>query len=291
MKSIPYAAAAVSSFFFAVLPVLGQTPSPTQAYGAIVTKGCYSTGYPLEDQGAYTFQTSGYCQKVCVALNKPVMATTGGSNCWCGDELPPTSDKVADNQCNSPCQGYQQDTCGGDMLWTVALAGIGGSVPVASPSSSSAAATTKASSTVATSPTLKTEGPSVVTIGGPTKVVTASGQSTAAAPTETTKKHGSGTNKAGIAAGVVVGVVALSAIIGGALVYLRMRRRRAIEEEYRRNAALTGFGGAKPGSASSVSDSRLEPSVMMQRRQSDGSIADNQDYSRRILKVTNPDGS
>jgi cell wall integrity and stress response component len=31
--------------------------------------------------------------------------------------------------------------------------------------------------------------------------------------------------------------------------------------------------------------------VMMQRRMSDGSIADNQDYSRRILKVTNPDGS
>ncbi len=57
-----------------------------------------------------------------------------------------------------------------------------------------------------------------------------------------------------------------------------------MEEEYRRNVA--GGYGAKPptSSAGSVSD-RLEPSVMMQRRQSDGSIADNQDYSRRILKV------
>ena len=58
-----------------------------------------------------------------------------------------------------------------------------------------------------------------------------------------------------------------------------------MEEEYRRNVA--GGYGAKPptSSAGSVSDARLEPSVMMQRRQSDGSIADNQDYSRRILKV------
>ena len=38
-------------------------------------------------------------------------------------------------------------------------------------------------------------------------------------------------------------------------------------------------------SSTSVTDSRLEPSVMFQRRMSDGSIADNQDYSRRILKV------
>lgn len=92
---------------------------------------------------------------------------------------------------------------------------------------------------------------------------------------------------------MVVGIVALSAIAGGVFFFLRNRKRRAVEEEYRRNVA--GAYGAKPptSSAGSVSDARLEPSVMMQRRQSDGSIADNQDYSRRILKVTNgnPDGS
>jgi len=37
-------------------------------------------------------------------------------------------------------------------------------------------------------------------------------------------------------------------------------------------------------------DQRLDPVLLQQRRLSDGSIADNQDYSRRILKVTNPDG-
>ena len=107
---------------------------------------------------------------------------------------------------------------------------------------------------------------------------------------------------------MVAGVVAISAIAGGIFFFLRNRKRRAVEAEYRRNVA--GDYGAKlpTSSAGSVSDARLEPSVMMQRRQSDGSIADNQDYSRRILKVcmlfcrgctmlltlcqvTNPDGT
>jgi cell wall integrity and stress response component len=93
----------------------------------------------------------------------------------------------------------------------------------------------------------------------------------------------SGGSRAGIAAGAVVGIIAVAAIIGGVWFYLRARKRRAVEEEYRRNATINSF--IKPGSTSSISDSRLEPSVMMQRRMSDGSIADNQDYSRRILKV------
>jgi cell wall integrity and stress response component len=66
-----------------------------------------------------------------------------------------------------------------------------------------------------------------------------------------------------------------------------------VEEEYRRNAAVSSFiaGNDKhpthsSGGASSFADLRLDP-VMAQRRMSDGSIADNQDYSRRILKVTN----
>jgi cell wall integrity and stress response component len=108
---------------------------------------------------------------------------------------------------------------------------------------------------------------------GSTVVVTAPGESSG-------KSRGS---KAGIAAGVVVGIIVVGAIVGGVWFYLRGRKRRALEQEYRRNATINSF--AKPGSASSISDSRLEPSVMMQRRMSDGSIADNQDYSRRILKV------
>jgi cell wall integrity and stress response component len=113
--------------------------------------------------------------------------------------------------------------------------------------------------------------------------VTASGS-----PTASTSSSG-GPSKAGIAAGVVVGIVAISAIAGGVFLFIRFKRRREVEEEYRRNAAVSNFiAGGKPptssGGASSFTDTRLDP-VMAQRRMSDGSIADNQDYSRRILKV------
>lgn len=109
--------------------------------------------------------------------------------------------------------------------------------------------------------------------GGPTKSGTSSG----------------GPSKAGIAAGVVVGFIAIAAIAGGVFYYLRNKKRREVEEEYRRNAAVSNFiAGGKPpnssGGSSSFNDTRLDP-VMAQRRMSDGSIADNEDYSRRILKV------
>lgn len=87
------------------------------------------------------------------------------------------------------------------------------------------------------------------------------------------------TNTGAIAGGVVVGVLAVVSVIGGILFYLRRKRNREIEEEHHRNA-VNSFTGKTP----SITDSRLDP-VMAQRRMSDGSIADNHDYSRKILRV------
>lgn len=98
---------------------------------------------------------------------------------------------------------------------------------------------------------------------------------------------GSKPNTAAIAAGVVVGIVGLAAIVFGIWFFLRRRRQRQAEEDYRRNAAnVSSFvnGGKLHTSNSSMNDSRLDPSFT-DRRQSNGSIADNEDYSRRILKV------
>jgi cell wall integrity and stress response component len=103
-----------------------------------------------------------------------------------------------------------------------------------------------------------------------------------AAPVEESKP-----NTAGIAAGVVVGIVGLAAICAGVWFFLRRRRQKQAEDDYRRNAAnIDNFvsGGKLHTSASSMNDSRIDPSFM-DRRQSNGSIADNEDYSRRILKV------
>lgn len=86
----------------------------------------------------------------------------------------------------------------------------------------------------------------------------------------------------------MVGIIALAAIIGGVIFFVRRRRQNAADNDRARHASMSNFmgRGEKTGSTGpSLTDSRLEPSVMFQRRQSDGSIADNQDYSRRILKV------
>ena len=190
-------------------------------------------------------------------------------------------------------------TGGGQDTWSVQLTGIDNSVASVddndsndnpSPVKSSNTASTSPTATPSPSITTKVQ-PSVVTQAGTVKTVTAS-----AAPVEndrstsvTSSKQDSGPNKAAIAAGVVVGLVTMGTIIGALVFFLRRRKQRTLKEEYRQDSKNTYIGGAKqtiPTSASSVSDSRLEPSVMMQRRQSDGSIADNQDYSRRILKVS-----
>ena len=86
-------------------------------------------------------------------------------------------------------------------------------------------------------------------------------------------------SKAGVAAGAVVGVLVAFAIGFGAFIFFRKQRRRKVEEEYRRSVAVREYQQKKP-----ETDLRLDP-VILQRRASDGSIADNQDYSRRILKV------
>lgn len=251
------------------------------ALKTMINIGCFSSGGPLVDQGSYTFQSAGYCQCQCATLNKPVMATTKGSDCYCGDLLPPTNAVASNSSCNTPCQGYDQADCGGDGFWTVALTGIEDSVENAPDSSSTSSSTSSSQIPTVT----QTAAPSVVTKAGQTIVVTASSASTPQSQ-GSGGGGGGGSSKAGIAAGAVVGFVAIAAIIGGAVFFLRQRKRRAVEDEFRRNAAVKSFvAGKSQSEVSSNSDQRLDPSVMFHRRQSIGSIADERDFSRRILQV------
>lgn len=167
---------------------------------------------------------------------------------------------------------------GGPSKWIVYLTGITkNQIEYYEPEASSTVVASTAAPQTASTP--------AVTLGGPTVIVTVPGSE----PTQTgSKSESSGPNTAGIAAGVVVGVVVIAAIVGGVYFFLRQRKRKAVEEEYKRNAAVNEFiGGKPPGTShSSLNDARLDPEAMMHRRQSDGSIADNQDYSRRILRVS-----
>lgn len=76
--------------------------------------GCFSKSsilsYLLND-GEYIYQTSSYCQSQC--SGKKVAALLGGKYCYCGLTVPLSSLEVDDDNCNTPCQGYGSQTCGG----------------------------------------------------------------------------------------------------------------------------------------------------------------------------------
>ena len=182
---------------------------------------------------------------------------------------------------------------GGPNAWAAYLTGLDPSAPVANegtapgPSGAGSQATTPAPSPTATNGGAGS--PTIIRIDS--TVFVAPNQTSQTVIYETEFAKPSGPNKTAIAAGVVVGVVLLAALVGGLLFWMRQRKRRDLEEQNRHSTSLSNFAtyNEKPPSTLSLSDSRLDPSVMFARRQSDGSIADNQDYSRRILKVTNPD--
>lgn len=230
-------------------------------------RGCFEAGEKgvnitrvLEAKG----NSSGICMKACVDLVKPVAAMGSAVECFCGSILP--TKKVDDKFCDITCPGINTEKCGSvdGTYITVWLTGVGKVekkkevTTISTPTS-----TSKSTSSSSSSPS--------------------ESASKTAEPTEEPKKKSSGVSKAGAAAGAVVGVLAFAAIVGGGILLYKRRRQQQVEEEYRRTLAVQSFG-KKP-----EADHRLEP-VMLQRRASDGSIADNEDYSRRILKVTNPDG-
>lgn len=252
-------------------PVAAPEPT-TLALKTMSKKGCYSSSQGFTDQGSYTFQSSGYCQQLCVGKGFPVMALWKGSDCLCGNALPPDSAQTDTDNCNTPCDGWPQDTCGGNNAYDIYLTGTEDTV---STLPSGPTTTTSADGTTETG-----GAPVVVTQAGTTVVVTASSQ------TNNSQSKSSGPNIAGIAAGVVVGVGVLGIIIGSAFFLIRRQKRKAVEREYRRNAAIS-FAPSKTASTGSIS--RWEGEYMAQRRQSNGSIAEDEDFSRRILKVTNPD--
>lgn len=87
------------------------TPTSTQKMNALTFVGCFSTAAPMVDHGPYTFQSKGNCQGVCYGLSMPVMGVVNGTNCWCGNLIPPNITQVKDAECNTPCGGIDTEFC------------------------------------------------------------------------------------------------------------------------------------------------------------------------------------
>ncbi|XP_044722158.1 WSC domain-containing protein [Hirsutella rhossiliensis] len=255
-----------------------QEPSTFPLPNSPTPHGCYKSGGNMTTHTVENM-SSGSCNEVCKKGKFPVSGLQG-PQCYCGFVYPPASDVVEDGNCNYPCPSYPLEACGGlgnPGHWSVYNTGVtvnvGDYEPASSSSSSSSSDPTRSSTTDSDS-----TAPAIVT------------QTRTARPSAAGDEVKSGPNTAPIVAGSVAGVVAAALLIGGIFFFIRRRRNSEIEEEHRRNAAVNAFinGSKPPGSSGSMSmtDSRLDP-VLAHRRMSDGSIADNEDYSRRILRVTN----
>ncbi|KAJ6441277.1 WSC domain-containing protein [Purpureocillium lavendulum] len=249
-----------------------QSPSEFPLEGAFKSQGCYSSSGNMTLHKAVDKMSSGTCNKACQEDNYWVSGLKGAS-CYCGYALPPLGDRAKDSDCNYPCPWYDLEACGGLGKGFYSTFNLGINIEATNIQSSSSSSSSATSSS---------------TSGDETPTPPAVTETKDSTPTPDSGS-GSKPNTAGIAAGVVVGVVGLAAIIGGIFFFVRRRRNAEIEEDHRRNAAVNAFinGSKPPGSSGSISmtDARLDP-VMAHRRMSDGSIADNEDYSRRILRVS-----
>lgn len=80
--------------------------------------GCYKSSSlsNLESKGYYIWQSSGHCEQEC--SGKRIAALINGSQCYCGDS-DPSLDSDDDSNCDTSCQGYGTEKCGGSGYYTV----------------------------------------------------------------------------------------------------------------------------------------------------------------------------
>ncbi|OTB19896.1 hypothetical protein K445DRAFT_7914 [Daldinia sp. EC12] len=268
-----------------------------------------------------TFQSDGLCFNFCAATS--AFAIVKDDECWCSDYVPDESAQVDTDECNKSCPGFPSDRCGGDGLWGymsldhkpsgTKTAGSATSTKTLSPDTSK-------SGDDSTSPT--TPSVSTVTAGGTVKTVTimptATGNSEAssdASPSEvTSNQHGLST---GAAVGIAIGVFAAVGLAIGAGLFFWLRRRRRDQGDaladspgsHRGSSAgmmstpTTGMASVWDGDTASgrrnsrfmPHDPRMDPfaaniySRENKSQESINTLQDNHDYSRKVLRTTNPD--
>lgn len=328
--------------------------------------GCYSSvsGKSADTDGLLS---SLKCADLCP--DSPYVAV-GDDKCYCLDSKPSSSDEVDSSKCDSACNYYPQEMCGGDNVFNVykgqgeesASSAAADSV---SASASSTSSTSSSSSTALSSSSLSsssteddksstTEPPSsssddghivitssqssgserVITVTKDASSSTAEASSTSDASNDDENDDendddnddGSSTNVGAIAGGVVGGVagVAIIALLAFFLIKRRRQQEDDEDEEEYFDKPIQGIGGAgslkNSGTGKSkksvktnglempmtnpfthpsddlegkpndeMVDPRLNPVMLGRRRLSEGSLADETDYSRKILQVANPD--
>ncbi|KAL4940008.1 hypothetical protein BDV06DRAFT_197627 [Aspergillus oleicola] len=102
----------------AILAVLSLTIPAIASHNAAEELGCFSKLDGFNNEGSYTYQSTGYCIDLCDGKDK-MYAALKGDKCYCGDTDPAKADMVDDGKCDTPCVGYAGSSCGGDNAWSV----------------------------------------------------------------------------------------------------------------------------------------------------------------------------
>ncbi|KAJ5505568.1 hypothetical protein LT330_001768 [Penicillium expansum] len=250
-------------------------------------QGCYSAIPGYGKSTSWTFQSSGWCLDHC-AKDYATFALTKGTDCVCGNTMPPASDKVSSDKCSTSCSGWPDDMCGSTNYYSVYTTNLLDEVPTYSDPDSdtkSTTTTTKSSSDSKTTTQADESTTTTATSAGEIITETATSQPTSSSvpQNDIEEQTSKSKNTAAIAAGVVIGVVGLAALCGAIFFWWRSKNNKT-------SAAAGASGGfGRDSGPPSMSDSRFDGDYMAQRRQSNGSIDDDHDFSRRILQVTNPD--
>lgn len=82
-----------------------------QLRGEIKYDACYSSSEGMTFNSTAKYNSKGYCRTQCIGMGSAVTAVSNSTECWCGDELPPTSSEVDDSKCSDICPGYGTESC------------------------------------------------------------------------------------------------------------------------------------------------------------------------------------
>ena len=92
---------------------------PVYSLSSTASMGCYSEIESFKNQGPYTYQSPGHCQAQCAEDDYKVAALSRGNMCYCGNEMPPDSAKIADDKCDVPCSGWPAGSCESPTLFYI----------------------------------------------------------------------------------------------------------------------------------------------------------------------------
>ncbi|KAI2794027.1 hypothetical protein POX_a00617 [Penicillium oxalicum] len=269
------------------------------------------------------YQSNGACQTTCAGYALGVLQ---GNRCWCTNVAPSESSQTDVSDCATGCPGYPADSCGSASEGVYAYvavvgnsvtstAGGGGDKTSSTSSSSKSTSTTSSTSSTTTDPASTTGSVVMVetTLAGLVKTITVPAPSGTGTQDSSSNSGGSGTGNlsGGSIAGIVIGVLGGLALVGALIfmVFFYRKRARAASPipstadmtEHRASQASSFSRGVFPQGAQDLSgsslgrkhtftDNRLKTDIYPNGpRDSSVSLQDNEDYSRPVLRLTNPD--